>query len=290
VNANVITYLPLVLIGIIFIIARLIPAYIGVVFIINLWALSYPHNVATFFLEYFDDRRTKLKATALMLCFLALNIFIVLKFGLIIFFNIYFYLRIVHYTRQNFGVIKINSPYWTKFDSYLFHGNLFLALLSMWGSGVDSFLGYKIYTIDLPSSFKYSIFIGLNITIVREIFLYKKGLIREYKNHVLHYALLIPFTQLREHTVEIWIYLNLLHNIQYLSICFDTFKIQRKEQRFIKYILPILIFVAVLYGTIMGIGRFVNTFLPVSVMIVIAVNFTHYYYDTFLWKKIYRTI
>ncbi len=289
-NNKLITYLPLSFIALFFILIRINNELIMPLFLLNLWALSYPHNLATFRRNYFQYKFSIIHAVGVLILFLGFNIFINFKFGLIVLFNFYIYFQLFHYTRQNFGIVKIGSSLWKPIDSFLFHFNLFLALMSLWASGFDNFLGYKIYTFQVPSLFKFSLMAGFLIVVFRELYLFNTKIKRDIKNHLFHYLILIPLTFFPDLYLEIWIYLNLLHNIQYLVICFETYKIEQESESFKKWILSIGVLMLAVYGTASLAQQALYTYLPASLLIVLAVNFSHYYFDTFLWKRKYRTI
>ncbi len=255
------------------------PELVSSIFIANLWLLSYPHTFATFKRSYFLKKENKIKAGICIILFLLLNIFIVYRFDFVALINIYFYSQFFHYCRQNFGISKLHSKSWLKMDSVLFHFYHVFILLFFWRVP-HSFLGFKIFSPTLQQnlttfSFGAICFIGLYF-----ISRMKKISAMTY----IYLALSAVMTYSSESFILGWLGLHLFHNSQYLVMGHRL----SPRNSFLWYWFSLIFLVVVLYSLAGYLDQKIGFFISISFCLILAVNFSHYLFDSFLWRRKYR--
>ena len=272
------------------------PELFPYILLADVWLLSHPHAVSTFFKRDVFDKISK-KNGILILAFL-LNIlaFIAFKFGSVALFNVYFFAQWFHYMRQNYG---ISISYYKKLGSldYLFqkiilHTIPVLALMNLFAKGPLGFFGYYIYFPALPmetgSYIKALFFLFLSVWIALEGF--------KLKNKQFNLIYFLYSTS--NFTLYFWVYfymsnflfgwlgLTIYHNIQYLVFSWSHEDYSRSKKRFYGYYLMVAFASFLVFGIIELGEYFVYYYaIPISLVGTLAVNFTHYIYDSVIWKN-----
>jgi hypothetical protein len=255
------------------------PEIVQYLFLGNLWLLSYPHTFATFTRSYFSSKGNKLKAFVAIILFFAFNLWVLYLFDFVILINIYFYSQFFHYVRQNFGISKIGSSSWKVLDSVIFH--LFhLCLLVFFFRLEHSFLGFKLYQPDLSEIF-YTLG-GFGVLLFGVYFLIR---FRSIDKKVFIYLSLGGLMTFNETSFILgWLGLHLFHNSQYLVM---NWNLNPKENFYFHYG-KIVILVFVIYKSAQFIEDYLISGLSIVFCLILAVNYSHYFFDSYLWKRKYR--
>lgn len=252
------------------------------IFTANLWLLSYPHTVATYQRSYFRSKTNKFKVVLAFAFFILLNFWVYKVYDLAMLMNIYFYSQFFHYFRQNFGLAKIYSKAWNKIDSVLFHLINATALLVLW-INTSSFFGYKLYGLELFTKQHYIYFILLIAYGLRIIHRLKSE--TPYSPMLLIHLTLITVTVSSTQFFLIgWLGLHFFHNIQYLLMNWQL----NKRTSFVWSYTKSVLTVVILYSTVKYFDKNLYMLLPLSFIVILSVNYSHYYFDSYLWKRKYR--
>lgn len=251
-------------------------------FAANLWLLSYPHTVATYQRSYFRTRSKKFFTFIIFICIFFINVAVYKTWDLVALMNGYFYLQFIHYFRQNFGISKINSKDWDEIDTALFHLVSFSALLSLW-NGEVTFLGYGLWSFKVFNGQEYVFFAVLALTLLKlfiDAFNKKKKAPMVY----IHIILLTITVSIPRYFLLGWLGLHLFHNIQYIYL---NWKLNSRHSFLWSYIKTVAV-VVTLYHSAYKFDKLMYYFIPFSFIMILSVNYTHYFFDTYLWKKKYR--
>lgn len=258
------------------------PAWGGYIFLANVWLLSYPHTVATYQRSYFTFKKNRFLLGFIFLIFVSANAWVYKNYDLVMLMNGYFYLQYFHYFRQNYGISKINSKHWSLLDSWLFHLVNIFGLLALWTDGV-TFFGYGLVRFEIFQGQEFLFFVTLGIYLLKIVLDYFK-----HKNISImlpiHLILLTITVTLPKYFLLGWLGLHLFHNIQYLLMNWQL----NKRVHFIWSYLKAVFIVVVLYRTAFRFDQAMNNLLPFSFIIILSVNYSHYFFDTYLWKRKYR--
>lgn len=258
------------------------PQWGSYLFMANVWLLSYPHTVATYQRSYFSIRRNRIFVSFVFLCFVALNALLYRKYDLVMLMNGYFYLQFFHYFRQNYGISKIYSKDWNIVDSWLFHLVNLAGLLAL-GKEKIVFFGYGLTGLKLFPGQEKIFYIILSLYVLRLSF----GFFKKQKHSpmlYIHLALLGLTVSIPGYFMLGWLGLHLFHNIQYLYMNWKL----NKRVPFLWSYLKALSLVIVLYRTSYRIDKAISYFIPFSFIVILSVNYSHYFFDTYLWKRKYR--
>lgn len=255
------------------------PELLSTLFLLNLWILSYPHTFATFKRSYFLKKENKIKAGLSILIFLLLNIYIVYAFDFVLLINIYFYSQFFHYCRQNFGISKIRSPYWKRIDGVLFHFYHVFLMLYFWRTS-HTFLNYKIFSPAIDTNVTTFSLWSMIVIGLYFISRFKKISSMTY----IYLCLGAIMTYSSESFILGWLGLHLFHNSQYLVMGHSL----SPRNTFAFYWLSLVISVFVIYSAARYLDQYSGSFVSFSFCLILAVNFSHYLFDSFLWKRKYR--
>lgn len=280
-NFHLINTLPWLLLTLCFGLFKLSPESLGIIFLINLWALSYPHTLSTFTKKAFKQTKFKLIGITLFIVMVSLISALSYYKDLVYIMNVYFFAQFIHYIRQNYGISR----------SYLFNhkaidlqinGALFLFYLLTRES--LSFFQFKIWTYHLDSPILYFYFFHLSLIIYRKILLvsHDKKNIFSFEN--IQYILFSLFVFDYISFEFVWIGMNMVHNFQYLLVVNH----QDHGNRFFMFYIPVALVSFVLFKSADYINENFQFTLSVSFILVISLNFCHYVFDSFLWKRKYR--
>lgn len=241
---------------------KLWPVGFQTLFLLNIWLISMPHTFSTFLRS---DRRslTHLSLGAGVIACFAAGIFTFMNFvGIVVLYSIYFLWQQFHYARQNYGISNGRGT----LDQVYFLGTGVLSVLCLFSEGDQNFFGYLLHSPFRVQ--KEVLLIGISILTCHYL------LIRPGNRwHALSHVLIFTFAySATEHFAQGWLYLNLFHNLQYLKF------MHQHEKKMTFIILP-LCMSAILFGA----QNFIS--LPLSLTLVMALNFSHYTFDAFIWKK-----
>jgi len=255
------------------------PEFVQYLFLANLWLLSYPHTFATFTRSYFSSKENKIKALVVIILFFVFNLWVLHLFDFVILINIYFYSQFFHYVRQNFGICKIGSSSWKVLDTVSFH--LFhLCLLIFFFRLEHSFLGYKLYQ-PVPSGMFYT-FGGFGVLAFGVYFLIR---LRSINKKIFLYLSLGGLMTFNETSFILgWLGLHLFHNSQYLVMSWNL----NPKESFYFYYGKVVVLVFIIYKFAQFIEDYLISGISIAFCLILAVNYSHYLFDSYLWKRKYR--
>ncbi len=257
------------------------PEIVQYIFLANLWLLSYPHTFATYSRSYFSNPKNKIKAFFVIVLFLIFNIGVVYFYDFVLLINIYFYSQFFHYMRQNFGISKLKSKMWNKYDSILFHLFYIFSLIFFWRIG-HTFLGYKVFSPTLPSVLV--TICGISGAFVFMYFIFRYRSISKYT--FIYLSLTAVMTINLKTFILGWLGLHLFHNSQYLVMSWQL----NPKRSFLKFYSILVISVAVIYSGAIFFDQYFSAFVSLSFCLILSVNYSHYLFDSFLWKRRYRSL
>jgi hypothetical protein len=272
--------------SIIFIFSALVmflkPIWGGYLFVANLWLLSYPHTVATYQRSYFRQKYKRLLTFFIFLSLFGINVWIYRTWDFVALMNGYFYLQFFHYFRQNFGIAKIESPKWSTFDSWLFHLTSLSGLLALWSNEV-TFLGYGLWSFEIFKGQEFVFYFFFSFSLLKVLFDLKQKRLSS-PMFLIHNVLLAITVSIPNYFLLGWLGLHLFHNIQYLYLNWNL----NRRYPFIWSYLKTVLLVFVLYKTAFRLDQLFYYIMPFSFIVILSVNYTHYFFDTYLWKNKFR--
>lgn len=259
------------------------PEAIGIIFLINLWALSYPHTISTFTKQAFGKTKYKVMGIIVLLAMIALFSSLAFYKDLVFIMNIYFIAQFIHYIRQNYGISRSFLNNSKAFDLQI-NGLLFFIFLFTQKS--LSFFQFKIWTYPIETPILYFYFFHLSLVVYRKIllFTYDKKSLLSFEN--IQYILFSLYVFNYVSFEFVWIGINMIHNLQYLVLV----NLHDHKTKFAYFYLPIFLISFILFKSADYINANFHFTLSVSFILVIALNFSHYFFDSFLWKRKYREI
>jgi hypothetical protein len=255
------------------------PDIVQYVFLANLWLLSYPHTFATFTRSYFSIKENKFKAGVCVVGFLVFNLWVLHYYDFVMLINIYFYTQFFHYVRQNFGISKLGSKSWNVLDTVCFHV-FHIALLLFFFRHDHSFLGYKLFQPDLDTLYS-NIGAGV-IIIIGCYFLVRIKTINKLIYLYLGLGTLMTYNETS--FILGWLGLHLFHNSQYISM---NWKLNPRESFGYHYV-KIVVLVFVVYRAAYYFETQLVNGLSIAFCLILAVNYSHYLFDSYLWKRHFR--
>lgn len=282
-NFHLINTLPWLLLVFSFGLINIVPESLGIIFLINLWGLSYPHTISTFTKKAFKRTGYKISAIVLLVLMIASMSAIAFYKDLVFIMNIYFLAQFIHYIRQNYGISRSYLLNKKAMDLQI-NGALFFFYLITRDS--LSFFQFKIWTFPIESPVLYIYFFHLSFVLYRKILLVahdKKNLLSfENIQYILFSLFVFDFISFE----FVWIGMNMIHNLQYLLLVNH----QDHGNRFLYFNIPVVLISFVLFKSADYINANFQFTLSVSFILVISLNFCHYIFDSFLWKKKYREL
>jgi hypothetical protein len=263
-------------VGFVYLLNNFFPTSFNILFLINIWLFSLPHTFSTF--TRGDRRTTKHIAlvAALMVIFLGTIITISNISGLVFLYSLYFYWQQFHYGKQNFGLASWGASEAPNFlDKSFYLIIIGLSLFGLLNNGHQSFFGYVLYTPFTLFIPKLSIFTSMMVLTATYIFFRPKQL-----KHALSHTLIFSFAYLYcEHFALGWLLLNVFHNLQYLKF------MKNYEARFSFILAPVALTLMLYILQFHILKGFILFSLPLSLALMLALNFTHYSLDGMIWKK-----
>jgi hypothetical protein len=255
------------------------PEIVQYIFLANLWLLSYPHTFATFTRSYFSKKENKSKAFLTICSFFVFNLWILYAYDFVMLINIYFYSQFFHYMRQNFGISKLGSQFWKSSDTVGFHLFHFFLLIFFFRND-HSFLGYKMFQPVMSHNLY-----DLSGLLVLFITLYFIGRFKSIcKRTYIYLGLGALMTYNETSFILGWLGLHLFHNSQYLVM---SWKLNPKENFFLYYGKVILL-VFIVYKSFQAFENQFMSGLAITFCLILAINYSHYLFDSYLWKRHFR--
>jgi hypothetical protein len=234
-----------------------------------MWLTSMPHTLSTFTRR--DLRKPRWVAFAILVfSLLAFTFYGIEKSGdLSAVFLIYFFAQQFNYALQSFGVSLLTHPKRPSrriLDHAFFLGVPAMSLLASLSQGPQGFFGYAIIN---PTPFRLDTGTALALNaILTLLFCYGKrergAWVYGFTHAVLYSAALLSGVSF----FVGWFTLNLFHNLQYLAL------MMHQEGSIHALALPFGL-TALLY--LMG-------FLVPGLVPFLALNFTHYLWDSLIWR------
>ncbi len=239
----------------------------------SVWGTSFPHTFGSF------TRRDLLNfrgiSMAVFIYGLVLIPILILKNDLDLrwLFTLYFFWQQYHYARQNYGITKIEHGDLRlgKMDSAYFLSITFIATVCALSKGPHRFFEYA-----LENPFPFSItptqsgiimgFLSFCYLAFRPKRMWRHPLI-----HLMFYCVTFVFGK---HFMAGWLALNLFHNLQYLELLY-------KENRGLKHFALPSILTLITFQ--------LNRMYPLT-LFLISLNFTHYIWDSKVWRSRPKTL
>lgn len=263
--------------GLIFCLYKIFPTSFNVLFLINIWLFSMPHTFSTFTRS--DRRETKKVFLTLGLIglFLVSIMMISQLSGMVVLYSLYFYWQQFHYGKQNLGVGQWRSERRAGFiDKSFYLIIVAMSLLGLLSGEPQAFFGYVLFSpLKLDFSNGWIFFLMLLFTV--GYVLYRPEQLKDAFGHTLIFSVAYLYC---EHFALGWLILNVFHNLQYL-------KFMQSFERKLSYLLLPLVLTFVLYLLQFHVFKGLILFsLPLSLGLMLALNFTHYTLDGLIWKKV----
>ncbi len=267
------------------------------ILLIDVWVLSHPHAVSTFFKKGVFDKISKKNCMLIMLGLFFILSLVSLNLGTVILFNIYFFAQWFHYMRQNYGITisylpNKKSPIDYYFQKTLLHLIPIIAITHLFSFGAIDLFGYYLYfpTFALLNSVNLKIAFGIILFIWGCGEFYKLKNSNFNKVYFLYFssnALLYYFAYIyNSNFIYGWLSLTIYHNIQYLIFTWPHQNIGSNFKKFYKYYTYVAFVSFIVFGLI-ELGEFFvfKYAIPISLVGTLTINFTHYIYDSIIWKK-----
>lgn len=267
---------PWIGVGVTYLLYQSFPPSFNVLFLINIWVFSLPHTFSTFTRS---DRRSgrSIGLTILLLSVFLVGIITALNIsGMVALYSFYFYWQQFHYGKQNLGVAMKETGSRSVFIDKIFYlGVVFLSLMGLFTGGAQSFFGYVLYSpIDHGLS-KVSLFLVIMLLTILYVFIRPKQ-----RLHAVSHSFIFSFSYLYcEHFAVGWLIMNVFHNLQYLKFM-NSFE---KNKSFILWPIGLTVILYLLQTHV--VKGMILLSLPVGVGIMLAMNFTHYTLDAYIWKQ-----
>ena len=266
----------------------------AIIFFIDVWLFSQPHVVSTFFKQATYERFTR-KSLLLWFVFLMIALFVIFKFqGIVVIFSIYFFWQWFHYCRQNYGIALAEKTHNRLMETFILHLMPIVALLALASKGPLGFLNYYIAFPALPFSFdqmKNLYLVLLFIWLSLQLYFLKKDVFNfhNFLNSLSAYALYYWVYIYNDQFILGWLGMTFYHNAQYLLFNWskkdfiNTFFDKKGVVVFYVFMTVVSI---VVYGSIKSIGAALTSpFIPLALIMVLALNMLHYVCDAIIWNK-----
>lgn len=280
-------------------IAKFSPQYFLYVFLFDIWLLSHPHAVATFFKQGTFKKLSPIVLCLVIAFFFVLLGFIAYKFGHVALFNVYFFTQWFHYMRQNYGItIKHyheRKSFHYQLQRVLLHLVPILALLNLNSKGPAVFFGYYVFFPTFPASL--NIYIQTLFALIILVFIFKSYLDYKNKNFSINYFLYFLSNYIlyawayfyQDNFIYGWLGLTFYHNIQYLIFTWKFNSNYQSNQAFYQFYAIATTLSLLVFGLIEYNGGLVYSAVSIAFVATLTVNFTHYLYDSIIWRKNFST-
>ena len=263
-------FIPWLLVAITFVLVSFSPISFPLLFAVNIWGLSMPHTFSTYTRHDLRNKRTALSALLLFLLIIISLIIIKINIGLVIIYSIYFFWQQFHYTKQNMGIaIRKNKNKTLIIDHLFFLLVSLISTLTIFNNGNVQFFGYSLIA-PIPFSLNHQIAILINIILLLTYCIIRPANWKMAISHTLIFS--VSYIFLNNFALG-WLLLNIFHNSQYLIF-------MKNHEKNYFFILYALLFSMLFYFIIKQ-----DSFIELSIVLMLAMNFTHYLFDGFIWKR-----
>lgn len=263
-------------VGVTYLLYQGFPPSFNVLFLINIWVFSLPHTFSTFTRS---DRRSSRSVGLTMLLLSVFLVGIVAASnisGMVALYSFYFYWQQFHYGKQNLGVALREGRSLSQFlDKFFYLSVVALSLIGLFTGGAQSFFGYVLVSPIEHGLSKVSLFACITVLTTLYVLIRPKQ-----RAHAISHSLIFSFSYLYcEHFVLGWLIMNVFHNLQYLKFM----KSFEKNKSFILWPVGLTMVLYLLQFHVFN--GLILLSLPVGVGIMLAINFTHYTLDAYIWKQ-----
>ena len=236
---------------------------------LNVWMLSVPHTLSTFFRQDLRTRKQGGLAVLVIAAFSAVFYGIRTHHDLSALILCYFFAQQFHYSRQNYGFSKLLSsdseP--SRMESFFYPAVSLVSILGALSKGAINFFGFAIRN-PLPLGLEPRVVI-LSLALLFGAFLVLGPRSRR-PPALLHLAMNSALFAWSQHFTLIWFMMNVLHNFQYLQL------MVRMERSARVLVFPLVLsFILALFAEI-----------PEMILVFLAINFTHYLWDSRIWRGV----
>lgn len=287
-----------------------VPSLFGIVLLLDLWLLGYPHVVATFG-RFATDGSTRAAHRGLLVwwppAIVTAVILLALGAGLWAIATVYFFWQWFHYVRQSWGVARAYerkaaspSPERPALLLAAFYSVPVWGLLHRSNQAPETFLGVELRTVPVPALLVDAAGAAA-VTAVAAVALVRFRAWRRGELPVVH--TLMVSSHLAVFAVGYlviddldtgWLAVNIWHNAQYLAFVWHVTNRQREMaaepsslglidrigRRFVTFLLATVVVSTVLY---LVVGLTVAAVIP-PLIVYQAINFHHYVVDGRIWK------
>lgn len=236
-----------------------------------------PHSFSTFTRDDLRTTSIALKALLLFLTFFFLLNGMMARMGFVLIYSFYFYWQQFHYTKQNMGIGSWEIKKKASKDLYIDYTFYFTVSIvsiaaSFYGGGIQ-FFGYTLLNPFLWFTITPFAAIIVNVTAL-SLYIYLRPM--AWKMGLTHALIYTLAYLVMNNFVLGWILLNIFHNSQYLVF-------MKAEERNLKVFLYAGILAFLFYFILHS-----DTFIIFSLGIMLSLNFTHYIFDSIIWRKSFR--
>jgi hypothetical protein len=236
---------------------------------VNVWMLSVPHTLSTFFRQ---DQRTPgrgLSALLVIALLLALCRMIEARFEIGALVVLYFFAQQFHYSRQSYGLSRLGHPRAPADSAEVLYypAVAFLSVLGALSKGPIHFFGYAVRN-PLPGSLPEWLTILL-LALATLGFMASTRRSR-WPHAFLHLALNSALFFGSRNFTLIWFAINVLHNFQYLRLMVKL----EGSLRILLFPYLFSFFLALVADR------------PEMLLFFLALNFAHYLWDSRIWRGV----
>lgn len=268
---------PWILVGLGALAVHIHPVSLTLLFSLNVWCLSMPHSFSTYTRHDLRSASVAMRALILFIIFFILLNITMNRMGFVTIYSFYFYWQQFHYTKQNMGIgiwKKQNRTQKELLIDYAFYFlTSILSIAASFSDGGIQFFGYSLINPFTILTFNPHYVIGFNLLILI-LYIYQRPL--AWKMAITHSLIYSLAYLLLNNFVLGWILLNIFHNSQYLIFM----KQEESNLHFLLYAAALTIAIYLVLH--------VDTLISLTIAIMLSLNFTHYVFDTFIWKKKFR--
>ena len=269
--------LPWILVGLGALAIHIHPVSLALLFSLNVWCLSMPHSFSTYTRHDLRSPRVALKAFFLFSAFFILLNVTMNRIGFVTIYSFYFYWQQFHYTKQNIGIgiwkKQKRSQKELLIDYIFYFSTSILSIAANFSDGGVQFFGYSLINPFSLITFEPHYVIGFNLLI---LLLYLSQRPKAWKMAITHTIIYSLAYLLLNNFVLGWILLNIFHNSQYLIF-------MKQEESNLQYLFYAIALTLAIYLVL-----HLESFFSLTISIMLSLNFTHYIFDTFIWKKKYK--
>jgi len=239
---------------------------------LNIWLLSVPHTLSTFFR---GDLRTPGRGVLAILVFAAFLLLCIafkrtsdLSFLVIA----YFFAQQFHYSRQNYGFSRIasSSPGRNALETVFYPAVAMISVLGALSKGPINFFGFAVRN-PLPVQFPEWVTFLLLLSWMAGVLLFRPK--ERWRHAAFHFVMNVALFGFSKNFTSVWFMINVLHNFQYLLL---MIRVERSAR-------------VLVFPYLLSFGLALIAGLPEMILVFISINFTHYLWDARIWRGVRLT-